>query len=229
MTTRYYLDTEFNSFGGSLISLGIVQHDNPENNLYLVVPQCDIDRMIFEESMDPWIKENILPNIARVPDIANHYVMPVHEWPDMIGKLIYGTDCSETPHIFVDWPSDAMDFSRLLMTGPGHAVDMSHQTLITILRHIDVYPTSLEGAVQHNAIWDAMAIRQLLIELESKNTKPLPKSSIERLGRPMNHKPETQAAIQRLGDEFHKTRLSHHVCVEPGDLKLALEALGYYD
>jgi hypothetical protein len=39
MNSRYYLDTEFNSFGGSLISLGIVRHDDPEDHLYLVVPK----------------------------------------------------------------------------------------------------------------------------------------------------------------------------------------------
>jgi hypothetical protein len=49
---------------------------------------------------------------------------------------------------------------------------MENQTIITILRHIDVYPTSVEGAVQHNALWDALAIRQLLIELEDKKEKP---------------------------------------------------------
>lgn len=227
MTTRYYLDTEFNSFGGSLISLGIVQHDKPENNLYLVVPQCDIDRMIFEEGMDPWIKENILPNLTRIPDIANHFVLPVHDWPHLLGDFIYGKGCTHTPHIFVDWPSDAMDLARLLMTGPGQAVPMANQTIITILRHIDVYPTTLENAVQHNAIWDALAIRQLMVELEVKpKAAPTP---IEKLGKPMKHNAQTQAAINRLGTEFHKTRLSHHVCVEPGDLATVLKALGYYD
>jgi hypothetical protein len=67
--------------------------------------------------------------------------------------------------VFVDWPSDAMDFASLLMTGPGQAVDMGHQTIITILRHVDIYPTTLAGAVQHNALWDAMAIRQFVMEM----------------------------------------------------------------
>jgi hypothetical protein len=222
MTTRYYLDTEFNSFGGSLISLGIVRHDNPDDNLYLVVPDEDITRMKFEEGMDPWIVQNILPVLWQEPETANTECVSVHDWPELIGRFIYRE--GETPHIFVDWPSDAMDFCKLLMTGPGQAVAMSNQTLITILRHIDVYPTTLKDAVQHNALWDALAIRQLLVELEDK-PKPDP---IQNLGRPMRHDSETQAAIERLGDEFHKTRISQNVCVDPGDLKLALEALGYY-
>jgi hypothetical protein len=226
MNTRYYLDTEFNSFGGSLISLGIVRHDDPEDALYLVVPADDIERMRFEEGMDPWIEKNIIPVLWDTPKGVGVDITPVHEWGPIISAFIYRG--GEVPQVMCDWPSDAMDFCRLLMTGPGQAVDMLNQTHLTILRHIDVYPTTLPGAVQHNAIWDALAIRQLLIELEATN-KSVPKSAIEKLGRPMNHDSETQAAIERLGDEFHKTRLSHNVCVDPGDLSLALKALGYYD
>jgi hypothetical protein len=226
MNSRYYLDTEFNSFGGSLISLGIVRHDDPEDHLYLVVPKTDIERMRVEEGIDPWIEQNILPIIYSLPDDAKFVEAPAHQWGQLLGEFIYRGD--GPPHIFVDWPSDAMDFAKLLMVGPGVAVSMENQTIITILRHIDVYPTSVEGAVQHNALWDALAIRQLLIELEDSKEKPARPSSIEKLGRPMHHDSETQAAIERLGDEFHKTRISQNVCVDPGDLSLALKALGYY-
>jgi hypothetical protein len=162
-TVRYYLDTEFNSFGGSLISIGIAREDG--ECLYLVVPQSDIERMIFEESMDPWITENILPILYSVPANVEIRTASVHRWPNLIAEFIYRA--GETPQIIVDWPSDAMDFAKLLMVGPGKAVPMANQTHITIIRHIDVYPTTLKGAVQHNAIWDALAIRQLLMELEA--------------------------------------------------------------
>lgn len=163
---RYYLDTEFNSFGGSLISLGIVRHDDPDDHLYLCVPNTDIERMRFEESMEPWIEENVIKNLYCLPPDAKSYICSVHDWPKYIGEFIYRL--GEIPQIMVDWPSDAMDFCKLLMTGPGKAVPMGDQTHITILRHIDVYPTSLVDAVQHNALWDAMAIRQLLIDLEAR-------------------------------------------------------------
>lgn len=159
---RYFLDTEFNSFGGSLISLGIVRDDG--ESLYLVVPQADIEQMTAEEGMDPWIKENILPILHSVPSSLPIDICSVSEWGPILSAFIYRE--GETPQIIVDWPSDAMDFAKLLMTGPGIAVPMGNQTHITILRHIDVYPTSLEGAVQHNAWWDAMAIRQLIHEME---------------------------------------------------------------
>jgi hypothetical protein len=227
MNTRYYLDTEFNSFGGSLISLGIVRHDDPNDCLYLVVPAADIERMTFEEGMDPWIERNIIPVLWDLPPNVGPIIIPVHEWGQHIADFIYREN--EITQIIVDWPADAMDFCKLLMAGPGLAVAMPNQTHITILRHIDVYPTSVVGAVQHNALWDALAIRQLLIELEAKNEKPLPKSAIERLGRPMRHDAETQAAIQRVGDKFHETRDLHYPGLDPSDIHRILKAVGYYD
>lgn len=165
MATRYYLDTEFNSFGGSLISLGIVRDDG--ESLYLVVPKDEIERMEAEEGMDPWIKENILPILYSVPPSCPIDICPVTEWGPIISAFIYRDD--EIPQIMVDWPSDAMDFAKLLITGPGTAVPMGNQTHITIIRHVDIYPTTLEGAIQHNAWWDAMAIRQFLHEMEGRN------------------------------------------------------------
>lgn len=162
--TRYYLDTEFNSFGGSLISLGIVHEDG--EGLYLVVPYGDIERMIHEEDMDPWIKQNVIPHLYDGPPHCRIQVMSSYLWGPYISDFIY-RDPARPPQVFVDWPSDAMDFSKLLIAGPGRAVPMQNQTHITILRHLDVYPTSLPGAIQHHALWDAMAIRHLLMELEA--------------------------------------------------------------
>jgi hypothetical protein len=36
------------------------------------------------------------------------------------------------------------------------------------LRHLDVYPTTLAGAIQHNAYWDAAALKHWLDEMEAK-------------------------------------------------------------
>lgn len=162
--TRYYLDTEFNSFGGSLISLGIVHEDG--EGMYLVVPYSDIERMNHEEAMEPWINVNVIPHIYDCPEGHRYHILSAHLWGPYISDFIY-RDEKRPPQIFVDWPSDAMDFAKLLIAGPGRAVPMQAQTHITILRHLDVYPTTLPGAIQHHALWDAMAIRHLLMELEA--------------------------------------------------------------
>ena len=46
------------------------------------------------------------------------------------------------------------------MTVPGTMVRMPD--LRFEFRHVQAFPTSLHGAVQHNAWWDAMALRHIL-------------------------------------------------------------------
>jgi hypothetical protein len=205
MNTRYYLDTEFNSFGGSLISLGIVRHDDPEDHLYLFVPKVDTERMRVEEGIEPWIEENVLKNLYALPDDAHSLEAPAHQWGPLLSNFIYRGN--EVTQVMVDWPSDAMDFCKLLMIGAGQAVPMLNQTHITILRHIDVYPTSVEGAVQHNALWDALAIRQLLIELEEPARQVDPEGKITAL---MGHQ------LRNIIDEAWEKGAAYHEAFNSG-------------
>ena len=46
---RYFLDTEFNGFGGCLISLALVPEDG-DQDYYVVVPMTDCKFLIEEES-----------------------------------------------------------------------------------------------------------------------------------------------------------------------------------
>lgn len=159
---RFYFDTEFNGFGGAMLSAGLVREDG--ESLYLIVPDTRLQE-IANEGFDPWVVQHIIPILHAIPMHVQPRYLPEEEWGRAFSDFIYPTPDAR-PQIIIDWPSDAMDFCRLLMTGPGTAVPMSNQTHLTILRHIDVYPTSLEGAVQHNAWWDAMALRQYVMETE---------------------------------------------------------------
>lgn len=153
---RFYLDTEFNSFGGALLSLGMVAQDG--SNLYLVLPAADIEAI----DIDPWVAEHVVPILFDLPDGTSVITAPVAEWGSIVSGFIYRQEAP--PQIFADWPSDIADLCNLFITGPGEAVTMKHQTHLTILRHLDVYPTTLKGAVQHNALWDAMALRRWVME-----------------------------------------------------------------
>ena len=46
-----------------------------------------------------------------------------------------------------------------LITGPGEMVAIPR--LKFELERVDAYPTTLEGAIQHNALWDARALKHL--------------------------------------------------------------------
>lgn len=158
---RFYLDTEFNGFGGELISLALVGDD--DSFIYLINPKFDFSPKKTEAGFcNRWVYEHVIPILHDLPDHVEPIHADVEKWGEIISAFIYRN--SGVPQIFADWPSDMQDLCRLLITGPGEAVHMEHQTHLTILRHLDVYPTSLPGAVQHNAWWDAMALRQWVRE-----------------------------------------------------------------
>lgn len=146
----YFLDCEFDGFGGDLLSLALVRQDGAKT-LYLIMERAN-------EPCTPWVTQNVLPILRDVVDAG----IPVWEnmTPAAAAETIHAFLLGdERPHIISDWPDDIAYFCRALMTGPGEMVSKAHITF-EMLR-VQAYPTSLEGAVQHNAYWDAMALRHL--------------------------------------------------------------------
>ena len=155
---RYYIDTEFNGWGGAMISFGMVNERG--SMLYLVEDDAGLAKI----DLDPWVAENVVPLLYKTPAGAETIRSPLRHWGSIISAF-YGED--DKPHFFADWPSDIADLCTMLISGPGESVPMPHQTIFTCLRHIDVYPTSLTDAVQHHALWDALALRRWVEEHES--------------------------------------------------------------
>jgi len=142
---NYFLDTEFNGFGGELISLALVCEDGRE--IYLAT-KC--------ERPVEWVKENVLPIIDCEGAVAFHIELSV------FGLCIaaFLRDGGGIPTIVADWPDDIKYFCQALITGPGEMVNLSR--LQFQLRRVDAYPTELPGAVQHCALWDARALQAKL-------------------------------------------------------------------
>lgn len=144
--SRYYLDTEFNEFGGDLISLALVGENGRE--LYIAT-DCD--------KPSAWVKENVIP-ILRAGN-AN----PIMIQPDEFGRAIAWFLADEKlPTIIADWPDDIRYFCQAIITGPGEMVAI--QRLQFQMLRMDAYPSQLAGAVQHNALWDARALKALFIK-----------------------------------------------------------------
>lgn len=161
---RFYIDTEFTR-GGVLMSLALVR--NRQDSLYLVNPDLfggrDGGSLI---DMGTWVEQNVYPHLLSVPPDVEIRQDPYEAWGDIISRYIYRED--NLPQIIADWPVDLQYLMELLIVGPGEAVPMQHQTHFTIIRHIDVYPTEVEGAIEHNAWWDALAIKNCIELLEKK-------------------------------------------------------------
>jgi hypothetical protein len=146
---RYYLDTEFDGHGGVLLSLALIQ----EGGLSLHVRTA-------ERAIDPWVIANVEPLMdAHDADMIGDDVPP-----NNIGSYIrrfLGED--QEPVIIADSPVDIGRFCEALSTGEHGGWASADYPLMTFEVHnVDCYPTTLPGAVQHNAWWDAMALRHLL-------------------------------------------------------------------
>lgn len=142
--SRYYLDTEFNEFGGDLISLALVGENGSE--LYIAT-DC--------ENPGSWVAENVIP-ILRAGNAR-----PTMIQPNEFGRAIAWFLADEKiPIIVADWPDDIRYFCQALITAPGEMVSIPRLQFQMI--RIDAYPTELPGAMQHNALWDARALRHAL-------------------------------------------------------------------
>lgn len=140
---KYFLDCEFNGFQGELISLALVGEDGRE--LYLATHRLPAETV-------PWVKENV------VSVLFAEGTSPTTWRTDLFGvqiaKFLQG---DILPHIVADWPDDIRYFCECLITGPGEMVNIP--TVRFDVERVDAYPTELPGAVQHNALWDARALR----------------------------------------------------------------------
>jgi hypothetical protein len=141
---KYYLDTEFDGFGGPLISLALVAADGRS-----------VSYVLRDHADDPWVCENVLPFIWSANASTRLWTddAAAHD----IAKFL---SADPEPIIVTDWPADIRYFCELIEFPGGKMAPIPGVTFE--LHRVDAYPTTLPGAVQHNAWWDAMALRAKL-------------------------------------------------------------------
>ena len=148
---RYFLDTEFNGFGGCLISLGLAAEEG-DQDYYVVVP--------MSEAPLPWVARHVIPYLKSVPHTQYNELDPIAAAHDIAAYLRTDPD----PEIVADWPEDIALFCRLLQTGDGEVVD------ITSLRfhflRTPGFSTARNSKVPHNALHDARALREFVLGTE---------------------------------------------------------------
>lgn len=148
---RYYLDCEFDGHNGPLLSVALVAEHGDSIHI-----RADV------EPMDLWVRQNVLPLMDRhqSPRAAKVY----HNDVGGVIKAFIGED--ECPVIVADSPVDIGRFCRAISTGQdGQWSSAEYPRMTFEVHNVDCYPTTLPGAVQHNAWWDAMALRHKLSSL----------------------------------------------------------------
>ena len=127
-----YLDTEFNGFGGELISLALVSGCGVEWYEVCRIPS----------QPHPFVAQHVLPALGKEPIIFPAFVSSLH----IFLRNHNGSD------IVADWPEDFAYFCRLLCKEGGWQLDFS-------CRMVLVNSDKLYPAIPHNALSDARALR----------------------------------------------------------------------
>ena len=142
---KLFLDTEFNGFGGRLISLALVPENDTQREFYKEIQISD--------QLEPWVKDNVVPHLVLTPCSHNEFQQALAQYLWEVG------DCT----IIADWPDDIKYFCESLITGPGMMLKMLHNIKFELDFGIDY-----TSQVPHNALHDARAIREFYMNREIK-------------------------------------------------------------
>lgn len=144
--TRLFLDTEFNGFGGKLMSMALVPENTSQREFYVELEMRD--------QLDPWVREHMEPHLFDLPLTHKEFQSALAQYLWEVG------DCT----IIADWPDDIRYFCESLITGPGQMIAFMHNIQFEL--DLGINYTS---AVPHNALHDARGIRDFyMARLEGK-------------------------------------------------------------
>ena len=140
---QIYLDTEYNGFGGELISMALVAECGDE--WYRVLP-C--------QAPTPWVRQHGMPVMnkrvcSRDPRLA------AYRLTTSLGRWLRQFD---RVNITADYPTDFELFCKALVLGRGCHVVVPPMTLQL---RFDLPSVSQVSATPHNALEDARALRKL--------------------------------------------------------------------
>jgi hypothetical protein len=153
MTERFYIDCEFDGHNGPLLSIAMVREDGYGMHVRTTA-----------DASDPWVLQNVLPLMGKHK--AELYAR-VH--PNEVGHWLRAF-LSETvrPVIIADSPVDIGRFCAAISTDKdGGWASANYPQMTFEVHNVDCYPTDLPNAVQHNAYWDAMALRHKLASCDT--------------------------------------------------------------
>jgi len=139
-----WIDCEFNSYLGELISLALVDEDGRQ--FYRAV---EITHLI-----DPWVAEHVMPILCTQP-------IPLPQFHDELQAFLMAYD---TVHVIADWPEDIAHLMHAIITGPGERLNTPPLTM-------EVVRIDAPSKVPHNALWDAIGIRDYMLAALTEEAK----------------------------------------------------------
>ena len=149
---RYFLDTEYNGFGGALISVALVPEDGDQEFYVSLLPLPD--------DLHPWVERHVIPYLRHVPPGLDYALERLNASQLLETYLAADRDAV----IIADWPEDIAHFCYLLMTGPGEMIPVSGMRFELV--DGTGFSSARNSQVPHNALHDARALRQFVLSQE---------------------------------------------------------------
>jgi hypothetical protein len=146
---RYFVDCEFNGFGGPLISLAAVP-EAPDAPVFYAATYC----------VDPqdWVAEQVLPVLDIEP-------LSIEA---MAGAFADFLEADPDPLLVADWPEDIAHAAQLLAQGTRR---LREGPVRFELMAVSNFSTDVLSAMPHNAREDARALRQFVLAREAWETR----------------------------------------------------------
>jgi hypothetical protein len=160
---RYYLDTEFDGHAGPLLSLALVAEDGLGFHASIVSVRAT----------DPWVQAHVEPLMDR----HDADVTAILKQPNQMGGAIrsfieLSSKVGDDRHtIIADSPVDIGRFCAAVSTAEDGGWASFDGDIRFEVHDVACYPTALPGAVQHNAWWDAMALREKLLTASASGSE----------------------------------------------------------
>lgn len=139
---KFFLDTEYNSFGGALISLALVSECG-EHEFY--------EEVDLEERVHPWVAENVIPKLTK------DYTVHRRQLQIDLEKFLKQFEFIE---IYADYPADFYYLAKCLEIAPGCTMNLPKVAMIW-----DQNLSAGKSKVPHNALEDARAIQRNYLEI----------------------------------------------------------------
>ena len=139
---RYYLDAEFNGFGGPLIALALAPEDGSAP--FYAALDC----------LEPtqWVAAHVLPVLGIAPVTREELGL------SLAAYLAGDPD----PVVIADWPEDIAHAAMALIARPGYRHPIAHITFE--LCDAPGFDAAKASARPHNALEDAIALRAFMLE-----------------------------------------------------------------
>lgn len=137
----FFLDTEFNSLNGQLISLALVPMNEGTRPFYR--------ELTLTEVIDPWVAEHVIPLLDGDPVDLPQFQQELEAYLNKFQEVL----------IIADWPDDIAYLNKAFITGPGTAIK-TPPMMLCLDRRID----EVESKKPHHALYDATANRRFFID-----------------------------------------------------------------